>query len=206
MIIDLSCPHSVNLDGGGVVSPTYALLIQHLMIHHVDLLDLGGRWDGCPNAGPEHKLRFHISSREQMDNFRTMLDLIDETIDPQIFEINRIRMITRASNLFNRKVVKLSSVVKVWSVPMIKQFRQHRGGYEESMSTVKDVSNSDDIVKLMGLPVRTELRYTHEGKDIRNSWDTFTVNTEEGVIGYSNFDGGFNEFSYSDKDKPPICA
>jgi hypothetical protein len=60
------------------------------------------------------------------------------------------------------------------------QFRWHRGGYAESMATVRDVTRAD-LTQLVG--AFTTASY---GYDARNGWDTWLIMNEDGPVGWTD--------------------
>lgn len=66
-----------------------------------------------------------------------------------------------------------------------RNFRFHRGGYAESMSTTVSFSGRAELEAIVGGPVKLR----HSVLDSRNGWDTWIVLTPSGdVIGFTDGD------------------
>ena len=74
------------------------------------------------------------------------------------------------------------------------KFRSHRGGFEESMSTVVEVSNIDELLAHINKSRRSNdeihsVNLSYCAYDSRNGWDTYYVSIPgEGVVGFINGD------------------
>ena len=74
------------------------------------------------------------------------------------------------------------------------KFRSHRGGFEESMSTVVEVSNIDELLAHINKSRRSNdeihsVNLSYSAYDSRNGWDTYYVSIPgEGVVGFINGD------------------
>jgi hypothetical protein len=65
-------------------------------------------------------------------------------------------------------------------------FREHRGGLQEAMKTVQEVSCLEDIEKIKNIPdeFKGKLRIEHYCYDRRIDWDTYIIDIEDyGVVG-----------------------
>ena len=67
---------------------------------------------------------------------------------------------------------------------MMTKFRFHRGGFSESMATVRLANTLIDLQKITGITDLTVKPYS--GIDQRNGWDTHIVTCSEGVIGFTD--------------------
>jgi hypothetical protein len=75
------------------------------------------------------------------------------------------------------------------------KIRQHRGAYDESMATVREVKDREEMIAVIReslrpygfevAPEQVHVRaYTH---DVRNGWDTRIITVDGyGVWGYAN--------------------
>jgi hypothetical protein len=73
------------------------------------------------------------------------------------------------------------------------KFRFHRGGLAESMATVIEVANAEELAKAVSeehqcLIVATDLLQENEGFDDRIQWDTHLITfiAPGGVVGFSD--------------------
>ncbi len=73
------------------------------------------------------------------------------------------------------------------------KFRQHRGGYTESMATAVDASTLADLERIVGeflagpsTKGRITVRSYSRGYDPRNGWDTHLVMLDNNVVGFSD--------------------
>lgn len=75
-------------------------------------------------------------------------------------------------------------------------FREHRGGFEESMETVKEILSKKDLIHTIStlfpqITVTEENLKIHKNNssvlDTRNGWDTYIVSIDSfGVVGFLN--------------------
>ena len=66
--------------------------------------------------------------------------------------------------------------------------RKHRGGFRESMATMKEIpATLDAVAKYFEVPAR-QIRVTHYSRDDRQGWEsaTWLVSGDNGVLGMVN--------------------
>ena len=73
------------------------------------------------------------------------------------------------------------------------KFRQHRGGYAESMATVVDAGTLADVEQIVNgflsgpsTKGRVEVKPYSSGVDSRNGWDTHVVLLDGSVVGFTD--------------------
>lgn len=71
------------------------------------------------------------------------------------------------------------------------KYREHRGSFEESMDTVVDVSDMEDLIKYIKnkqpyLDTSKNIEIEYYGIDYRNNWITFMVTVDGKVAGFTD--------------------
>jgi len=77
--------------------------------------------------------------------------------------------------------------------PTMTKFRQHRGGYAESMATVVNARTFADLDRIVNgflagpsTKGRITVKPYSSGVDSRNGWDTHVVMLDGGVVGFTD--------------------
>lgn len=72
------------------------------------------------------------------------------------------------------------------------KFRQHRGGFDDSMATVVDARTLADVERILselypGASTKGRVKIKpYAGIDLRNGWDTHVVLLDHSVVGFTD--------------------